>query len=127
MQEAVMVDPAADAHRFLLAHGSYLLLGESLLVMGPSGCGKSSLLRVIAGLWTVGSGTVRGPAADRVFFLPQVSYGKQLPPHMPPPEMSGFGQGLGGWVDRRRCSCAVPNPAIHVLTAASSLHQVSLM
>eukprot|EP00878_Enallax_costatus_P040167 GHUV01046172.1.p1 GENE.GHUV01046172.1~~GHUV01046172.1.p1 ORF type:complete len:249 (+),score=59.52 GHUV01046172.1:259-1005(+) len=45
--------------------------GESLLVMGPSGCGKSSLLRVIAGLWTVGSGTVSGPAPDRVFFLPQ--------------------------------------------------------
>lgn len=39
--------------------------------MGPSGCGKSSLLRVIAGLWTVGSGTVRGPASP--FFLPQVS------------------------------------------------------
>jgi hypothetical protein len=45
--------------------------GESLLVMGPSGCGKSSLLRVIAGLWTAGSGTVSGPASP--FFLPQVS------------------------------------------------------
>jgi ABC-type uncharacterized transport system fused permease/ATPase subunit len=45
--------------------------GESLLVMGPSGCGKSSLLRIIAGLWTVGSGTIRGPA--KPFFLPQVS------------------------------------------------------
>jgi ABC-type dipeptide/oligopeptide/nickel transport system ATPase subunit len=44
--------------------------GESLLVMGPSGCGKSSLLRIIAGLWTVGSGTLKGPAAP--FFLPQV-------------------------------------------------------
>jgi ABC-type uncharacterized transport system fused permease/ATPase subunit len=47
--------------------------GESLLVMGPSGCGKSSLLRIIAGLWTVGSGTIRGPA--KPFFLPQVSPG----------------------------------------------------
>jgi hypothetical protein len=46
--------------------------GESLLVMGPSGCGKSSLLRVIAGLWTVGSGTVRGPPPQALFFLPQV-------------------------------------------------------
>ncbi|WIA31784.1 hypothetical protein OEZ86_002655 [Tetradesmus obliquus] len=45
--------------------------GESLLVLGPSGCGKSSLLRVIAGLWTVGSGTVRGPPPNALFFLPQ--------------------------------------------------------
>jgi putative ATP-binding cassette transporter len=41
-------------------------------VMGPSGCGKSSLLRIIAGLWTVGSGTLKGPAAP--FFLPQVKH-----------------------------------------------------
>jgi len=47
--------------------------GESLLIMGPSGCGKSSLLRIIAGLWTVGGGTVRGP--HNPFFLPQVRVG----------------------------------------------------
>ncbi|KAF8070971.1 Abcd2 [Scenedesmus sp. PABB004] len=45
--------------------------GESLLVVGPSGCGKSSLLRVLAGLWTSGSGVVRGPPASELFFLPQ--------------------------------------------------------
>jgi ABC-type uncharacterized transport system fused permease/ATPase subunit len=38
--------------------------------MGPSGCGKSSFLRIAAGLWTVGSGCVRGPGS--IFFLPQV-------------------------------------------------------
>jgi ABC-type multidrug transport system fused ATPase/permease subunit len=37
-------------------------VGESLLIMGPSGCGKSSLLRVISGLWTTGSGSIQCPA-----------------------------------------------------------------
>jgi vitamin B12/bleomycin/antimicrobial peptide transport system ATP-binding/permease protein len=32
--------------------------GQSILIMGPSGCGKSSLLRVIAGLWTHGQGSI---------------------------------------------------------------------
>jgi putative ATP-binding cassette transporter len=50
--------------------------------MGPSGCGKSSLLRVIAGLWTVGSGTVRGPPPQALFFLPQVKlHGKHTCKH----------------------------------------------
>jgi energy-coupling factor transporter ATP-binding protein EcfA2 len=35
-----------------------LARGQSILIMGPSGCGKSSLLRVVAGLWTRGQGTV---------------------------------------------------------------------
>lgn len=32
--------------------------GERMLIVGPSGCGKSSLLRVIAGLWEIGSGEI---------------------------------------------------------------------
>ena len=57
--------------------------GESLLICGPSGAGKSSLLRAIAGLTPLHSGSVklddRSPAADdfpafrrRVCYLPQV-------------------------------------------------------
>jgi carbohydrate ABC transporter ATP-binding protein, CUT1 family (TC 3.A.1.1.-) len=33
--------------------------GEMLVLVGPSGCGKSTLLRMIAGLETVSSGTIR--------------------------------------------------------------------
>jgi vitamin B12/bleomycin/antimicrobial peptide transport system ATP-binding/permease protein len=35
-----------------------VIKGQSVLIMGPSGCGKSSLLRVIAGLWTHGEGSI---------------------------------------------------------------------
>ena len=38
--------------------------GELLVLVGPSGCGKSSLLRMIAGLETISSGTLR--IGDRI-------------------------------------------------------------
>lgn len=33
--------------------------GEFVVLVGPSGCGKSTLLRMIAGLETISSGTMR--------------------------------------------------------------------
>jgi putative ATP-binding cassette transporter len=51
-----------------------LFAGKNVLITGPSGCGKSSLLRVIAGLWNMGTGTIERPAEGRLMFLPQRPY-----------------------------------------------------
>jgi len=47
---------------------------SGLLIMGPSGCGKSSLLRAIAGLWNSGTGAIKRPPLEEIFFLPQKPY-----------------------------------------------------
>jgi multiple sugar transport system ATP-binding protein len=76
--------------------------GELLVLVGPSGCGKSTLLRMIAGLESVSSGTIRiggravndMPPKERDIAMVFQSYA--LYPHMSVAENLGFGLKLRG-------------------------------
>jgi len=47
---------------------------QRLLVVGPSGCGKTSFLRLVSGLWPVGTGRVHRPPVGELMFIPQKPY-----------------------------------------------------
>ncbi|MGH8040575.1 MAG: ABC transporter ATP-binding protein [Rudaea sp.] len=76
--------------------------GELLVLVGPSGCGKTTTLRMIAGLETVSSGTLR--IGDRVVNdvapkdrdIAMVFQNYALYPHMTVAENLGFGLKLRG-------------------------------
>jgi multiple sugar transport system ATP-binding protein len=71
--------------------------GEFMVLLGPSGCGKSTILRMIAGLETITSGTLRIdgkmmnyiPAKDRDIAMVFQSYA--LYPHMKVRDNLAFG------------------------------------
>lgn len=73
LENVTIITPHRDR---VLAQDLSLLIasGQSLLITGASGSGKSSILRVIAGLWEVGSGHIARPRLERTIFLPQRPY-----------------------------------------------------
>jgi multiple sugar transport system ATP-binding protein len=76
--------------------------GELLVLVGPSGCGKTTLLRAIAGLETVTSGTIRidgrvvNDLAPRARDIAMVFQSYALYPHMTVAENLAFGLKLRG-------------------------------
>ena len=90
--------------------------GELLVLVGPSGCGKTTLLRMIAGLESISSGTlsidgrVVNEVAPKDRDIAMVFQNYALYPHMTVAENLGFGLRLRGYkqaeIDRRVTAAA---------------------
>ena len=90
--------------------------GELLVLVGPSGCGKTTLLRMIAGLESISSGTlsidgrVVNETAPKDRDIAMVFQNYALYPHMTVAENLGFGLKLRGLpkaeIDRRVAEAA---------------------
>lgn len=75
VQDLTLLTPSEGVRRELVSNLSFELeKGKRMLVSAPSGFGKTSVLRAIAGLWENGSGLIRCPDTERMFFLPQKPY-----------------------------------------------------
>jgi ABC-type uncharacterized transport system fused permease/ATPase subunit len=48
--------------------------GESWVILGPNGCGKTSILRLLAGLWQPGAGSITMTPSIELNFLPQAAF-----------------------------------------------------
>jgi vitamin B12/bleomycin/antimicrobial peptide transport system ATP-binding/permease protein len=48
--------------------------GARVLVVGEPGAGKTLLFRALAGLWPWGSGTVRRPKGQSIYYMPRSAY-----------------------------------------------------
>lgn len=62
-------------HRHILSDISLTLIsGEILTLLGPNGAGKSTLVRVVLGLVTPTSGTIKRQHNLRIGYVPQKIY-----------------------------------------------------
>lgn len=62
-----------DGHDMCTVGDLNIRIGERWLVKGLSGTGKSTFFKALAGLWPYGSGSIRVPDSNMMFF-PQESY-----------------------------------------------------
>ncbi|MDE1894964.1 MAG: sn-glycerol-3-phosphate ABC transporter ATP-binding protein UgpC [Pseudomonadota bacterium] len=105
-----------DGHVAVAGASVEIADGELLVLVGPSGCGKTTLLRMIAGLESISSGTlgidgrVVNEVAPKDRDIAMVFQNYALYPHMTVAENLGFGLRLRGHaqadIDRRVAAAA---------------------